>query len=72
MEAALTTDSVAVKSIRVLMVDDHELMRQAYGMLLNTDPDIQIVGFAGDGQEALGMVDRLNPTVVIMDGRMPR
>jgi DNA-binding NarL/FixJ family response regulator len=54
------------------MVDDHELMRQAYGMLLNTDPDIQIVGFAGDGQEALGMVDRLDPTVVIMDGRMPR
>ncbi len=72
MEAVLTTDSVAVKSIRVLMVDDHELMRQAYGMLLNTDPDIQIVGFAGDGQEALGMVDRLNPNVVIMDGRMPR
>ena len=72
MEAALTTVSATVKLIRVLMVDDHELMRQAYGMLLNTDPDIQIVGFAGDGQEALGMVDRLKPTVVIMDGRMPR
>jgi DNA-binding NarL/FixJ family response regulator len=72
MEATLTTDSVEVKQIRVLMVDDHELMRQAYGLLLNTEPDIQIVGFAGDGQEALGMVDRLEPTVVIMDGRMPR
>lgn len=68
----MTTDTVAAKPIKVLMVDDHELMRQAYGMLLNTDPDIQIVGFAGDGQEALGMVDRLSPTVVIMDGRMPR
>jgi len=68
----LTTETVAVKPIRVLMVDDHELMRQAYGMLLNTDPDIQIVGFAGDGQEALAMVDRLDPTVVIMDGKMPR
>ena len=43
------------------MVDDHELMRQAYGLLLNTDPDIQIVGFAGDGQEALSMVDRQPP-----------
>ena len=68
----MTTETVATKEIKVLMVDDHELMRQAYGMLLNTDPDIQIVGFAGDGQEALGMVDRLNPNVVIMDGKMPR
>jgi DNA-binding NarL/FixJ family response regulator len=72
MEATVIMDSVTEKPIKVLMVDDHELMRQAYGMLLNTDPEIQIVGFASDGQEALGMVDRLNPTVVIMDGRMPR
>jgi hypothetical protein len=49
MEAALTKDSVAVIPIRVLMVDDHELMRQTYGMLPNTDPDIQIGGFAVDG-----------------------
>jgi len=54
------------------MVDDHELMRQAYGLLLDTDPAIDLVGFAGDGQEALTMVEKLNPTVVIMDGRMPR
>jgi DNA-binding NarL/FixJ family response regulator len=54
------------------MVDDHEIMRQAYGMLLNTDPDIEIVGFAGDGQEALVLADTLGPNVVIMDGRMPR
>ena len=37
-EAAVTTDTVATKNIKVLMVDDHEIMRQAYGMLLNTDP----------------------------------
>ncbi len=73
MEAELTTESaVATKPIKVLMVDDHELMRQAYGMLLNTDPEIQIIGFAGDGQEALALVDKLGPSVVIMDGRMPR
>ena len=47
------------------MVDDHEIMRQAYGMLLNTDPDIEIVGFAGDGQEALVLADTLGPNVVI-------
>ncbi|MDG0866234.1 response regulator [Candidatus Lucifugimonas marina] len=71
-EAAVTTDSGASKNIKVLMVDDHEIMRQAYGMLLNTDPDIEIVGFAGDGQEALVLADTLGPNVVIMDGRMPR
>ena len=51
----MTTDSGAKKNIKVLMVDDHEIMRQAYGMLLNTDPDIEIVGFAGDGsREGVG------------------
>jgi len=54
------------------MVDDHELMRQAYGLLLDTDPAIDLVGFAGDGQEAITMVEKLKPNVVIMDGRMPR
>lgn len=65
----MTTET---NNIKVLMVDDHEIMRQAYGMLLNTDPDIEIVGFAGDGQEALTLVDTLGPNVVIMDGEMPR
>ena len=68
----VTTEAVPTKNIKVLMVDDHEIMRQAYGMLLNTDPDIEIVGFAGDGQEALVLADTLGPNVVIMDGRMPR
>ncbi|MDP6666623.1 MAG: response regulator transcription factor [Dehalococcoidia bacterium] len=68
----MTTEAVPTKNIKVLMVDDHEIMRQAYGMLLNTDPDIEIVGFAGDGQEALVLADTLGPNVVIMDGRMPR
>ncbi len=54
------------------MVDDHELMRQAYGMLLDTDPAIEIVGFASDGQEALTLTEKLLPDVIIMDGRMPR
>ncbi len=66
------TTATRTKTIRVLMVDDHELMRQAYGSLLNQEEDIEIVGFAGDGQEGLAMVDRLKPNVVIMDGKMPR
>ncbi|MDA1256653.1 MAG: response regulator transcription factor [Chloroflexi bacterium] len=58
--------------IRVLMVDDHELMRQAYGTLLGEDPGIEIVGLAGDGQQGVALAAKLQPDVVIMDGRMPR
>lgn len=54
------------------MVDDHELMREAYGTLLGQDPDITVVGFAGDGEEGVEMAKELAPDVVIMDGRMPR
>lgn len=58
--------------IHVLMVDDHELMRQAYGTLLGEDPGIEIVGLAGDGQQGVAMAAKLQPDVIIMDGRMPR
>ena len=58
--------------IHVLMVDDHELMRQAYGTLLGEDPGIEIVGLAGDGQQGVALAAKLQPDVVIMDGRMPR
>lgn len=54
------------------MVDDHQLMAQAYGTLLNTDPDIEIVGFAPDGKKGVEMAKRLQPDVVILDGRMPQ
>ena len=60
------------QKIRVLMVDDHELMRQAYGLVLETEPDIDVVGFAGDGTEAVALATTTHPDVVIMDGRMPR
>jgi DNA-binding NarL/FixJ family response regulator len=47
------------KPIHVLMVDDHELMRQAYGTLLGEDPGIEIVGLAGDGQQGVPMAAKL-------------
>ena len=60
------------QKIRVLMVDDHELMRQAYGMYLNDEPDIDVIGYAGDGQEAVAMTAAQKPDVIIMDVRMPK
>lgn len=60
------------ETIRVLMVDDHELMREAYGTLLSEGPGIEVVGLAGDGQEGVALAAKLQPNVVIMDGRMPR
>ena len=60
------------QKIRVLMVDDHELMRQAYGMYLETEADIEVIGYASDGQEAVALAGSMGPDVVIMDGKMPR
>lgn len=58
--------------IRVLLVDDHEVVRQGLGLLLETSDDIEVVGEAADGAEALRAVAELMPDVVLMDIRMPR
>ena len=58
--------------IRVLLVDDHEVVRQGLGLLLETSDDIEVVGEAADGAEALRAVAELTPDVVLMDIRMPR
>ncbi len=58
--------------IRVLLVDDHAILREGVHALLTREPDILVVGEAGDGQEALERVDELHPDVVIMDIVMPR
>jgi DNA-binding NarL/FixJ family response regulator len=56
--------------IRVLLADDHELLRQGLRRLLETERDIQIVGEAADGLEVPGLVDELRPDVVLMDVSM--
>lgn len=58
--------------IRVLIVDDHQLVRQGLRALLRRADDIQIVGEARDGLEAIDMVPQLHPDVVTMDINMPR
>ena len=58
-------------NIRVLIVDDQSLIRVGIQALLSRKPDIEVVGHAGDGAEALRQVAALDPDVVLMDIRMP-
>lgn len=57
--------------IRVLLVDDQPLFREGLAVLLTNHPGIEVVGEAGDGQEALAQVAACQPDVVLMDVRMP-
>jgi DNA-binding NarL/FixJ family response regulator len=61
-----------VEPIRVLVVDDHALFRRGLEIVLAQEPDIEVVGEAGDGAEAVEQAADLLPDVVLMDVRMPR
>jgi DNA-binding NarL/FixJ family response regulator len=58
--------------VRVLVVDDDDLMRAGLRAVLSSDDSIEVVGEAIDGRDAIGRVGRLKPDVVLMDVRMPR
>jgi DNA-binding NarL/FixJ family response regulator len=58
-------------TISVLLVDDHALVRRGFRRLLEDDPSIAVVGEAGNGEEAVRMVEALKPDVVVMDAAMP-
>jgi DNA-binding NarL/FixJ family response regulator len=60
------------RMVRVLIADDHQIVREGLITLLRLEPDIQIVGLARDGQEAVDLARRLRPDVVVMDVSMPR
>jgi DNA-binding NarL/FixJ family response regulator len=57
--------------IKVLLVDDQTLIRQGIRLLLGIEKDIEVVGEASNGREAVGQVEALRPDVVLMDVRMP-
>jgi DNA-binding NarL/FixJ family response regulator len=59
-------------TIRVLLVDDEEMVRHGFRMILASHPDISVVGEADDGVSAVETARRLTPDVVLMDIRMPR
>src|SRR5438105_3959572 len=59
------------KPIRVLLADDHAVLRAGLRALLSAEPDMEVVGEAGDGQETVRQAALLRPDVVVMDIAMP-
>lgn len=60
-----------MKKIRLLIVDDHEIFRNGVKQLINNEMDMEVVGEAGNGEEALDLAHILGPDIIIMDIRMP-
>ena len=58
-------------SVTILLADDHQVVRQGLRALLEVEPDFQVVGEAGNGLEAVQLVERLKPNVLILDLMMP-
>lgn len=61
-----------MKTLRVVLADDHAVVREGTRQLLEREPDISVVGEASDGAEAIRLVEQLRPDVVVMDVRMPQ
>ena len=59
-------------AIRILLADAHTVMRSGLRLLLERQPDLQVVGEAADGREAVDLADSQKPDVVVMDIAMPR
>jgi DNA-binding NarL/FixJ family response regulator len=60
-----------MEHIRVVLADDHPIVRSSIRSILNKSPDIEVIGEASSGAEALILVDRLEPDVLVLDVEMP-
>jgi DNA-binding NarL/FixJ family response regulator len=68
----VTAGDVGPRRVRVLIADDQALVRAGFRMILEAQPDLVVVGEAGDGDEAVALAATSQPDVVLMDVRMPR
>lgn len=59
------------RKVRVLLADDHQLVRHGFAVFLNGQPDMEVVGEASNGREAVELSEQLRPDIVIMDVTMP-
>ncbi|HZG16698.1 MAG TPA: response regulator transcription factor [Candidatus Bathyarchaeia archaeon] len=66
------TDSKEPRKIRVVLVDDQTMIRQGLGYVIQMQPDMEVVGEAADGEEAVEVVTKVRPDVVLMDVQMPK
>lgn len=62
---------MSIKKIKVLIADDHVMVRQGFMVLLNAQPDIEVIGEAADGNEMVELAENLHPDVVLADISMP-
>jgi two-component system nitrate/nitrite response regulator NarL len=66
-----TTDEVPVQRVRIVLADDHQLFREALRRLLDAEPDLVVVGEAGDGEEAVALTLQYEPDILLLDVAMP-
>src|SRR5262249_28843828 len=71
-QSAMHLASVGVSKIKVLLVDDHMVVRQGLRALLEAEPDMVVVGEAANGHQAVQLAQKLRPEVVVMDIAMPQ
>jgi DNA-binding NarL/FixJ family response regulator len=64
--------AIAVPNLRILLAEDHQMVREGLKALVNSQPDMTVVGEAGDGQAAIQQARELDPDVIVMDVSMPR
>ena len=60
-----------MSKIRILLAEDHAVVRQGFKLILGTQPDMEIVGEAGNGREAVELAEKLQPDLIVMDVTMP-